>query len=138
MLRLTSGEVRPCAAEIITTKPRPSSTQPIAIFVRLEGSWLRARCHDHRPVSTGVKNQIMNGLNAWYHVDGMPMPKNVHRVLWSAQSWSVLPCCSYTPQHDATMKHATQTAITRLPSSLVMGCFVCTAAALRCVSTSGA
>ena len=37
----------------------------------------------------------MNGLNDWYQVDGIVKPRTVgQRVLWSAQSCSVLPCCS--------------------------------------------
>src|SRR5262245_23212832 len=117
MLRLACGSVRPFAAAIITTKPRPSMTQPIAILVRLEGSLPRAACQPQNDVKSGVKKKIMNGLNAWYHVDGMVSPKNVHRVFASAQSWSVLPCCSYTAQNDATTKHATQIESTRIHSS---------------------
>src|SRR5262249_21294944 len=64
MLRLACGSVRPFAAAIITTIPRPSITQPIAILVRLVGSWPRAACQPQNDVSSGVKKKIMNGLNA--------------------------------------------------------------------------
>src|SRR5437773_1930194 len=112
-LRRVSAAI-PCDATIITTNPSPSSTQPIAILVRLEGSWLRADCHAQTPWRMGVKAKIMNGLNAWYHVEGSWNPNTLgQRAFRSAQSWSVLPCCSYTAQKAATMKHATQIAITR-------------------------
>src|SRR5580765_1448414 len=117
MLRLVSGAI-PADATIITTKPSPSSTQPIAILVRLEGSCLRFDCHAQKVVSTGVTNQIMKGLKAWYHVEGIVNPNSVgQRVFPSAHNWSVLPCCSYTAQNAATTKHETQIAITRGRSS---------------------
>src|SRR5258706_585140 len=94
MLRLASADARPFAAAIMMMNPSPSSTQPMAILVRLVGSWFRARCQPHSDVSSGVNRKIMNGLNAWYHVDGMVRPKNTQRVFWSAHSCSVLPCCS--------------------------------------------
>ena len=56
----------------------------------------------------------MNGLNAWYHVDGIVKPKIVGQcVFWSAHSCMVLPCCSYTAQNAATITHATTMAMTR-------------------------
>ena len=64
MLRLASGADRPLAAAIMMMNPSPSSTQPMAILVRLVGSWLRARCQPHSEVSNGVNRKIMNGLNA--------------------------------------------------------------------------
>jgi hypothetical protein len=65
-----------------------------------------------------VKAKIMKGLNAWYQVEGSAKPSTAGQcVFWSAHSWSVLPCCSYTAQNAATMKHAMQIAITRGRSS---------------------
>src|ERR1051326_571629 len=80
MLRLASAADNPFAATIMMMKPSPSSTQPIAILVMLVGSWLRARCQPQRDVSSGVNRKIMNGLNAWYQVEGIVRPKNTQRV----------------------------------------------------------
>src|ERR1043166_4956714 len=126
MLRLASAALRPFAAAIMMMKPSPRSTQPIAIFVRLVGSWLRARAQHQREVRSGVNRKIMNGLNAWYQVEGMrsgrchagifqarsgiadmPMLGSLGQTVFlSAHSCRVLPCCSYTAQNDATMAQA--------------------------------
>src|SRR5829696_8411106 len=87
--------VMPRAAAIMIRNPSPVSAQPIAIFTMLEGSWFFFACDAQSAVSAGVKNQIMKGLNDWYHVEGIVKPRIVgHRVFESAHSWSVLPCCS--------------------------------------------
>src|SRR5207253_10875716 len=99
----------PCDATIITRNPSPSITQPSAIFVTLLGSCRRPACQPQNEIRSGVNAKIMNGLNAWYHVDGSVKPKIEGQcVLSSAHSCSVLPCCSHTAQNAGRIRHASQ------------------------------
>ena len=46
-------------------------------------------------LSSGAKRKIIAGLKAWNHDEGIVnSPMKFQLVRSSAQSWSVLPCCS--------------------------------------------
>ena len=70
------------------------TTQPIAIFATLVGSLPRRACAAQTMSRSGTTSKIMNGLNDWNQVDGIVKPRTSASVLSSAQSCSVLPCCS--------------------------------------------
>src|SRR6478672_4371475 len=106
----------PLTAIAITTYPKATNPNPMAIFLGDDGSSFLAYKNPQTIVIIGAKAITANGFTDWKYEAGISQPNNVLSVCLSANNVNDAPACSKAPQKKITKKARMKITVIRCVS----------------------